>query len=50
MPLADVTGSSGMVVPEQYGPTDENAGVMLGLIVIVRFVVVAHWPDEGVNV
>jgi len=50
MPFAEVVGSAGIEAPEQYGPGVENVGVVSGLIIIVRVVVVAHWPGSGVKV
>jgi len=50
IPLVEVAGSAGMVAPLQYGPTAANAGVTLGVIVIVRVVVVAQRPAVGVKV
>ena len=40
--LVDVVGSAVRVAPEQMGATDVNVGVILGLTVIVKVVVVAH--------
>jgi len=42
IPLLDVVGSAVSVVPEQIGATVVNVGVMFGLTVIVKVVVVAH--------
>ncbi len=50
IPLLDVVGNAGMEAPEQYGPTGENVGTVLGLMVMVSVVVVAHGPADGVNV
>ena len=50
MPLVDVVGRAGTLAPLQYGPTAENVGVTLGVIVIVSCVVVAHCPAVGVKV
>ena len=50
MPLFDVVGSAGKVVPEQMGATGLNVGVMFGITVTVYVVGVAHWPVPGVNV
>ena len=50
MPLLDVVGRAVNVAPEQMGATAVNVGVILGLTVIVKVVVVAHWPADGVNV
>ncbi len=50
MPLVEVVGNAGMEAPEQYGPTGENVGTVLGLIVMVSVAVVAHCPAVGVNV
>jgi hypothetical protein len=40
--LVDVVGSTGAVVPEQIGAIASNVGVMLGLTVTSKVVVVAH--------
>jgi hypothetical protein len=50
IPLVEVVGRSGTADPEQYGPAEENEGVMFELIFIVRVVETAHWPGSGVNV
>ena len=50
MPLFDVVGSAVSVAPEQMGATAVNVGVIFGLTVMVRVVVVAHCPTVGVNV
>ena len=50
MPFVEVVGNAGIVAPEQYGPTDANVGVIFGSIVIVKVVVVAQPPADGVNV
>ena len=42
MPLVEVVGSTGAVVPEQMGAIAANAGVTFGVTVTVRVVVVAH--------
>ena len=42
MPLLDVVGSAVSVAPEQMGATAVKVGVMFGLTVIVKVVVVAH--------
>ena len=42
MPSLEVTGNGFNVPPEQIGATAVNVGVMFGLTVIVRVVVVAH--------
>ena len=49
-PLLDVVGSAVSVAPEQIGATALNVGVILGLTVMVKVAVVAHWPAVGVNV
>ena len=46
----EVVGSAVRVAPEQIGATAVNVGVMFGLTVIVKVVVVAHCPAIGVNV
>ena len=50
MPLLDVVGKADNVAPEQIGATAVNVGVVLGLTVTVKVVVVAHCPAVGVNV
>ena len=50
IPLVDVVGSGESMVPEQIAATCVNAGVTIGLTVIVNVVVVAHWPAVGVKV
>ena len=50
MLLVEVVGRSGIEAPVQYGPTEANVGVTLGVIVIVNVVVVAHCPAVGVKV
>jgi hypothetical protein len=50
IPLLDVVGSGAKVAPEQIGATAVNAGVIFGLTVMVKVVVVAHWPAVGVKV
>ena len=42
MPLLDVVGSAVSVTPEQMGATGLKIGVIFGLTVIVKVVVVAH--------
>ena len=41
-PLLEVVGNAVRVAPEQMGATDVNVGVILGLTVIVKVLVVAH--------
>ena len=50
IPLLEVVGRPASVAPEQIGGTAANVGVMFGLTVMVRVVVVAHCPAVGVNV
>jgi hypothetical protein len=50
MLLVDLVGKSLNVEPEQIGLTEVNVGVTLELTVIVKVVVVAHFPWFGVNV
>ena len=50
MPLLEVVGNGDKVAPEQIGATAVNVGVMFGLTVMVKVVVVAHCPGSGVNV
>ena len=49
-PLLEVVGSGASVAPEQIGPTALKVGVIFGLTVMVKVVVVAHCPAVGVNV
>ena len=42
MPLLEVVGSAVRMAPEQIGATALNVGVIFGLTVIVKVVVVAH--------
>ena len=42
IPLLDVVGNADKVAPEQIGATALNVGVIFGLTVIVKVVVVAH--------
>ena len=48
--MLEVVGSAVSVAPEQIAATGVNVGVMLGLTVMVKVVVVAHRPAVGVNV
>ena len=50
IPFSDVVGNGTSVVPEQIAATVLNVGVMFGLTIIVKVVVVAHCPAVGVNV
>jgi hypothetical protein len=50
MPLFEVVGSGASVAPEHIGATELNVGVTFGLTVMVKVVVVAHCPADGVNV
>jgi hypothetical protein len=50
MPLLEVVGRADRVAPEQIGGTALKVGVMFGLTVIVKVVVVAHCPAVGVKV
>ncbi|MET3886014.1 hypothetical protein [Niastella sp. OAS944] len=50
MPLLELVGNGERVAPEQMGATAVNVGVIFGLTVIVKVVVVAHCPAVGVNV
>jgi hypothetical protein len=49
-PLVEVVGKADKVPPEQIGATVVNVGVIFGLTVIVKFLVVAHCPAVGVKV
>ena len=50
--LSDVVGSEGTVAPAQMVSVvpKPNVGVMLGVMVTLKVVVVAHCPAVGVNV
>jgi len=50
MPLLEVVGNGFNVPPEQMGAIALKVGVIFGLTVMVRVVVVAHCPAAGVNV
>ena len=50
MPLLDDVGNGDKVAPEQIGATTLKVGVMFGLTVIVKVLLVAHCPAVGVNV
>jgi hypothetical protein len=50
IPLLEVVGSGVNVDPEHIGATVVNVGVIFGLTVIVKVVVVAHCPAVGVKV
>ena len=50
IPLLEEVGSGARVAPEQIGATAVNVGVMFGLTVMVKVVVVAHCPAVGVKV
>ncbi len=50
IPLLEVVGSAVRVAPEQMGATALKVGVIFGLTVMVKVVVVAHRPAVGVNV
>jgi hypothetical protein len=50
MALLDVVGNAESAAPEQIAGTAVKVGVMLGLTVIVKVVVVAQRPAVGVNV
>ena len=50
IPLLDVVGNAASGSPEQIGATAGNVGVIFGLTVMVRVVVVAHCPAAGVKV
>ena len=50
MPLVEVVGNAASVAPAQIGATTANVGLIFGLTVMVKVVVVAHWPAVGVKV
>ena len=49
IPSFEVVGNAGIVAPLQNGPTGAKVGVTFGVMVIVRFVGLAHSPAVGVN-
>ena len=50
IPLVEVVGRAGMMLPSQYGPKVPNDGVVVGVMVMVRVTLEAHCPLFGVNV
>ena len=42
IPLFEVVGNAGMLLPAQYGPKVPKDGVVAGVIMIVRVTVDAH--------
>jgi len=50
MPLLDISGRSGGVLPWHSGPIWSNVGVMLFVISTVIVTGEAHCPSSGVNV
>jgi hypothetical protein len=48
--LLAVVGKADKIAPEQIAATAVNVGVIFGLIVMVKVVVVAHCPTVGVKV
>jgi len=50
IPLREVVGNGDNADPEQIAGTEAKVGVMLGLTVMVRVVVVAHCPAVGIKV
>ena len=51
-PLSELAGKAGTEAPAQMVRAIPmlNTGVVFGVIVTVKVVVVAHWPAAGVNV
>ena len=50
IPLREVVGNGDNADPEQIAGTEVKVGVILGLTVMVRVVVVEHCPAVGVKV
>ena len=50
IPLLEVVGNGARTAPEHIVAIGLNVGVILGVTVIVKVVVVAHCPAVGVNV
>jgi hypothetical protein len=49
IPLVDVNGKTGGVLPLQIGPMAVKTGVAFGVTVMVMVSFFAHWPADGVN-
>lgn len=49
-PFNDVVGKGAIVAPAQTGATAANAGVVVGLTVMLKVVDDAHCPASGVKV
>jgi hypothetical protein len=49
-PSNEVVGNGERELPIQIGATGVNVGVLLGMMLMVRFAVVAHWLPVGVKV
>lgn len=49
-PLLEVVGKADKTPPEQIGATAVKVGVLFGVTVMLKVVVVAHCPAVGVNV
>jgi phosphate starvation-inducible membrane PsiE len=50
IPFVEVVGKADNAAPEQIGAIGLNDGVTVGLTMIVKVVVAAHWPAAGVKV
>lgn len=50
IPLLDVSGKTGLVVPKHNGAMGVKLGVRIGLTVTFNVVFVAHCPASGVKV
>ena len=50
IPSMDASGNIGAAAPLQIAAIGLKVGVMFGLTVTVKVVVVAHWPAVGVKV
>ena len=48
--FVDVVGKVGASAPSQIGAIVLNVGTMVGVTVMSKVVVVAHWPASGVKV
>ena len=49
-PFSEVVGNAFNAPPSHIGATAVKVGVIFGLTVMVKVVVVAHWPAVGVKV
>ena len=48
--MVEDVGNGDNTAPEHIGATGLKVGVIFGLAVMVKVVVVAHWPAVGVKI